>query len=317
MAEAPSEPTDAGVIIGRFQVHELHAAHKEIIEHVRSKHKKTIILLGNSPVPHTRRNPLDFTSRMLMIQEEFPDVVILPILDMKSDDEWSKQVDFSLRSVNPTASITLYGGRDSFIPHYKGKFRTEELEPSVWSSGTEVRKSVSHDVMKSPLWRAGVIYAAHNRYVSPFPCVDIAVLKGKKLLLARKPHEDQWRFPGGHVEPGENYEEAAKRELHEEVGQDLETSSLRYLGSYPVDDWRYDKLQESVSTALFVCDHVFGHPDPDDDIEECGWFDIKGLDDDDIVEAHLPLWHTVRDYANLSKADKAKADLPLPEGTEP
>ena len=31
----------------------------------------------------------------------------------------------------------------------------------------------------------------------------------------------QWAFPGGHVEPGESYDEALHRELQEEIGRDL------------------------------------------------------------------------------------------------
>jgi bifunctional NMN adenylyltransferase/nudix hydrolase len=63
---------DVGVIVGRFQVPELHDAHKDLIETVCDKHDKVIIFLGLSPLMVTRENPLDFESRKQMILESSP-----------------------------------------------------------------------------------------------------------------------------------------------------------------------------------------------------------------------------------------------------
>ncbi|PKR78140.1 nucleoside triphosphatase YtkD [Halalkalibacillus sediminis] len=53
-----------------------------------------------------------------------------------------------------------------------------------------------------------------------------------KWLLTR--HSDRGlEFPGGKVEPGENAEEAAIREVMEETGGNV--SSLRFVGQYFVD----------------------------------------------------------------------------------
>lgn len=44
---------------------------------------------------------------------------------------------------------------------------------------------------------------------------------GRVLLVQRGPdgdHPGEWAFPGGHVEPGESPEQAARREAFEEVG---------------------------------------------------------------------------------------------------
>lgn len=71
---------EVGVIIGRFQTNKLHEGHINLISHVLSNHKKTIILLGVSRVQNTKKNPLDFASRKAMIQKLFPSVMILPIM---------------------------------------------------------------------------------------------------------------------------------------------------------------------------------------------------------------------------------------------
>jgi 8-oxo-dGTP pyrophosphatase MutT (NUDIX family) len=58
------------------------------------------------------------------------------------------------------------------------------------------------------------------------------------LLLTRRSeklrnHPGQWAFPGGRVEPGETINQAALREMHEEVGLDLsETAILGCLDDF-------------------------------------------------------------------------------------
>ena len=58
------------------------------------------------------------------------------------------------------------------------------------------------------------------------------------LLLTRRSeklrnHPGQWAFPGGRVEAGETINQAALREMHEEVGLDLpESAVLGYLDDF-------------------------------------------------------------------------------------
>src|SRR4051812_4466609 len=102
--------TNIGVLVGRFQTPELHEAHIQLIQEVAGRHQKVLIFLGVSPVPVTRRNPLDFPTRMLMIKKFFPDIVVLPLMDMASDDAWSHQLNEKIREAFPIGTCTLYGG---------------------------------------------------------------------------------------------------------------------------------------------------------------------------------------------------------------
>lgn len=276
---------DVGVLIGRFQVHELHDGHHELIRHVCRQHSKVVIVLGLSPLPTSVNNPLDFEARKKMLLAAYPDVTVLYIKDEPTDNAWSRKLDTLVRDVLvPGQSAVLYGGRDSFASHYTGSFPVIELEESRgrFLSGTAIRKQIARASVKgSPDFRAGVIWASQARFPTSFQCVDIAPLNedGTKVLLGRKPNETAFRFLGGFVDPGSgSLEDNARREAMEEGG--IELAECTYVGSTPVDDWRYRNEPDRILTALFAGKVLHGRPRPGDDIEEVGWFGLPPFDVD-------------------------------------
>ena len=75
--------------------------------------------------------------------------------------------------------------------------------------------------------------------------VELTVLcliqDGNKLLLQNRVKED-WKgytFPGGHVEPGESFVDACKREMKEETGLDIINPRLVGMKQFPIDGGRY------------------------------------------------------------------------------
>ena len=280
---------DVGVIMGRFQVPFLHEAHINLIQAVMDRHSKVIMFLGAPPTVLTRNNPLDFEMRRQMIMTRFPDIIIMLQKDSVSDEVWAKNLDDQIGSlVTHNQRVVLYGGRDSFKPHYKGRFPVLEFESEGLISGTEVRRAASVKSVNSPDFRSGVIWAVHNRFPTVYTTVDIAIFKGNELLLARKPDETKWRFVGGFADPAsEAFEHDARREVMEETG--LEVSDMRYIASFKVSDWRYGKELDKVKTILFQCHHVFGSPEAQDDIAELKWFKKDEINLDNIVDCHVPL----------------------------
>jgi bifunctional NMN adenylyltransferase/nudix hydrolase len=226
-----------------------------------------------------------------MILQRFPDVNVLYIKDEASDDVWSKKLDAQVEDLlgaNQTA--LLYGSRDSFIPHYKGNLKVVELEPNRIISGTELRKEASNRVKASPDFRHGVIWGVNNQYPSCMPTVDVAIVDtvSRRVLMAKKPSEKSYRFVGGFASPKSlSYEADAKREASEETG--LEIGEPEYVGSALVDDWRYRKENNKIKTMFFVSRYIFGGPQANDDISEVRWFDLKTINDNDIVSEHRPL----------------------------
>jgi bifunctional NMN adenylyltransferase/nudix hydrolase len=286
-----------GVVVARFQVHELHEGHLELIRAVRQRHNRVILFIGCAPIPPSVRNPLDFATRRIMIQELFPDITIAQLPDVGTDEAWSRMLDERIREIAQTGDVTLYGGRDSFVPHYHGGFTPVELPLNVSEhiSGEELRVQVGDSIIAHQHFRAGAIYATQNRYPICYPCVDVAMVRRRDLhvLLGRKKYEKLWRFPGGHVMPGESFERAAQRELNEETEQLTDVANLKYVGSFPVDDWRYRNETDGITTAFFTTVYVSGPIKAADDLDEVAWqpldFDASG-----IVHEHQPLWAALR-----------------------
>jgi mutator protein MutT len=59
----------------------------------------------------------------------------------------------------------------------------------------------------------------------PIRVIAAVIARGDHLLVCQRPphkrHGGLWEFPGGKCEPGETDEEAARRELREELGVDV------------------------------------------------------------------------------------------------
>jgi bifunctional NMN adenylyltransferase/nudix hydrolase len=185
----------------------------------------------------------------------------------------------------------MYGGRDSFIPYYKnggGQFDCQELdEYGTFVSGTEVRKMLSEEVKDSADFRAGVIYQSYNQYPKVHPCVDVAIIDNDKILLAKRPYEDAWRFIGGFSKPTDSsYENTARRKVSEDVGGNLSITELNYIGSVQVPDWRYQSEEDKIMTILFKTTKGWGRIEPSDDVSELRFFKIEELNDDMIVNEH-------------------------------
>lgn len=305
----PVEPSaDVGVLVGRFQVHDLHQGHRDLIAAVRERHKRVLLFLGSTPgVLVTRRNPLDFQTRRLMIHEHFPEVDVLPLPDMPDDAQWSAELDRRIGEVSDGRSVLLYGSRDGFVPAYSGRHSVIELASRHQVSGTEVRKSVSNEVRRSADFRRGVIYAAYNRHAAAFPTVDAACVRGRgtaeaEILLARKKTDEanRWRFFGGFVDPkaDASLEFAASRELHEESGGLAVHAQPIYLGSARIDDWRYRSEDDGIITTFFLFDYFHGEARPSDDVDDVRWFRLDGLQREDIVPSHHPLYELLIAHLN-------------------
>ncbi len=124
---------------------------------------------------------------------------------------------------------------------------------------------------KQEAWRDGLIHRI----------VRISILDKAGRLLVQKRSTQKELFPGrwdnsaaGHVDVGETYEQAALRELNEELG--LQGVELQKLGDYYVDvadDWRRMK-RFTRSYKIVLQDPLPSFNLPKEEVESIEWMDI-------------------------------------------
>ncbi|MFC1692417.1 NUDIX domain-containing protein [Candidatus Latescibacterota bacterium] len=111
-----------------------------------------------------------------------------------------------------------------------------------------------------------------DRYKNPLPTVDVIVVIGGKLVLIKRRNPPYgWALPGGFIDCGESAEEAAEREIREEVG--IEIFNLKQFRCYsaPERDPRLHTI-----TIVFTAESS-GLPEAGDDAEEVGLFEEDAL----------------------------------------
>lgn len=309
-----------GVIVGRFQVNELHDGHMELFRIVKSRHNRVLVFIGCAPAGITRNNPLDYETRRRMIQAKFPDISTAPLPDLGNDEIWSKNLDVEISKQLSAdfGDVTLYGARDSFLPHYHGHFKPVELPFEVKVSGSEIRERLTNTVMESADFRSGCIYTVNNIRPRVIPCVDIIIARNTisgdgtregrvvtpHILIARKCGETGWRFVGGHAETtSPDFESDAKREAYEETHCDV--NSLEYIGSALIDDWRWRKDPDKIKTLIFIGWTSSSLAEGHDDIAEARWVDLGFLENVFLVPEHVVIYDKLKKHMEKKYATTA------------
>ncbi len=65
--------------------------------------------------------------------------------------------------------------------------------------------------------------------------VNVAVVRDGRILLTKREDYHVWCMPGGHLDPGETFPQAGRREVQEETG--LEVALTRLVGIYSRPCW--------------------------------------------------------------------------------
>ena len=123
--------------------------------------------------------------------------------------------------------------------------------------------------------------------------VELTVLcliqDGKRILLQNRVKED-WKgytFPGGHVESGESFVDAVKREMKEETGLDIINPGLVGIKQFPIENGRYIVL-------LFKAVEFSGNVVSSDE-GEMEWIDMEKLSEVNVVEDFYDLMKVLND----------------------
>lgn len=132
---------------------------------------------------------------------------------------------------------------------------------------------------KSPLELRSDHYACGSCntkiHINPKPCVSVLPIKNGKVLLSKRaidPYKGEYDLIGGFMEVGETVEKAAKREVKEETGLDIELTEL--LGTYPD---QYGDGGDYTINIQFVAKIVGGKTKAQEDVASLHWVPINKL----------------------------------------
>ena len=133
---------------------------------------------------------------------------------------------------------------------------------------------------------------------NPAPTVDIIIeIDGKIVLIERKNPPPGWALPGGFVDYGESFEQAAAREAREETG--LTVTNLKQFHTYSRPD--RDARQHTASTVYIA--QAKGLPQAGDDAGRAALFTAQDLPPLAFDHAEI-----LADYFVAKKAGRKRPD---------
>lgn len=119
----------------------------------------------------------------------------------------------------------------------------------------------------------------------------VAVLQDRRLLVTRREDNSLWCLPGGGIEPGETFAEAAVREAYEEVGIEVSVDSVLAIYTNP-DVAIRGRDGASLTQVYGVClrgHRVSGEPTLSDEVTEVRWVTADEATRMPFIPLHRPL----------------------------
>jgi 8-oxo-dGTP diphosphatase len=113
------------------------------------------------------------------------------------------------------------------------------------------------------------------------PRACAAILRDGQILMVLHIHDgcQYWMLPGGGVEPGETYEQAARREVLEECGLAVRIICPLFERDY-VAGREYTFLAEIIGDEQFIMGNDSEHSLENQWIQDVCWHSLKSVKDD-------------------------------------
>lgn len=296
-----------GVLIGRFQVPEMHEGHRFIVKRMQEQCDEVLILFGSANRARSVKNPFTYKERTTAAHNLFPGVWTAPLNDyLYNDSQWMADVAATIALMqaeikhvcryDQELKIVLYGhhkdGNDylKWFPQYE----YVNINSDIDVSGTEVRNSFMHMLPENV--QADAAYFIKERITFkdyPYPdslnicCADAVVeCLGHILLIKRKftPGAGSWALPGGHKNTNETFLQCALRELKEETNLRIPEPVL--IGSIKSTRLFDNPRRSSGIPKLTLAAHIVVKPNPDgslprangsDDAAETRWLPVSDV----------------------------------------
>ena len=105
----------------------------------------------------------------------------------------------------------------------------------------------------------------------------LCIIRYNRLLVLEEADNEFYLMPGGKPEAGESAEQTLKREIKEEIGVELDTRTLHYVGAF--EDVAAGDTDARVHIELYSGDFS-GEMKPSSEVTRLVWFSPK----DDIAK---------------------------------
>ncbi|WP_333810155.1 NUDIX hydrolase [Flavobacterium sp.] len=109
----------------------------------------------------------------------------------------------------------------------------------------------------------------------------VFTFEDKVLFTVRNvdPDKGKWDLPGGFIDPNETAEEAACREIREELGLNLQASDLKYITTSP-NNYLYKNVPYRTMDIFYECELTSDiiKVEAEDEIQELIWVKRSEID---------------------------------------
>jgi 8-oxo-dGTP diphosphatase len=132
---------------------------------------------------------------------------------------------------------------------------------------------------------------------APLPSVGAVVFNGDQVLLVRRgqePSRGKWSIPGGVMELGETVREAARREVMEECGVEIEAGDVIEVRDAIVRD-KAGRIQFHYVLVDVIARYVSGELRVGSDVEDARWVSKEDIVGFNLTPGLLPLLESCRE----------------------
>ncbi len=152
----------------------------------------------------------------------------------------------------------------------------------------------------------------HVEYCNPIPLVLCLLHTRDKVLMIRRaipPYVDSWAPPGGFIDQGESIDDAAVREIREEVGVNIDPESLIPYSIVSIP---------SINQICFICRaevETEFEPELGYEVSEAAWYDKASMPFDDyFLPAHADGLETFYDSLKTGRFRVFMAEASYSDG---
>ena len=113
------------------------------------------------------------------------------------------------------------------------------------------------------------------------PAAGCCIIKDGKILLQKRSDNNKWAIHGGCLELGENFLEALKREVKEELNVKL--INPEFIQIYSGEDMHYiypNNDEVYTIMAVYLVKEFEGNLKSNEEVSKLEWFDIDNLPED-------------------------------------